>query len=142
MLEKFTFPHMRLFYGSSDPDDHIAHYKQRMFVVSIPQNQREACMCKDFRFSLAGPALQWYTSLPNSSIGFFTDLHLAILEQFSSSQKIKKHPGDIYAIKQRDSESLRVFVARFNKEKVSIPGCDMDTTISSFCKGLRSDSDL
>ena len=37
---------------------------------------------------------------------------------------------------------MRSFVARFNKEKVSITNCNLDTAISAFRKGLRHDSDL
>lgn len=37
MPERFTFPSMRLFDGTSDPDDHIAHFEQRMFTDSIPR---------------------------------------------------------------------------------------------------------
>lgn len=74
------------------PDDHIAHYKQKMLAVSIPHAQCEACMCKGFRSSLAGPALQWYKSLPNSSIDSFAGLHAVFKEQFTSSRKPEKHP--------------------------------------------------
>lgn len=54
--------------------------KQRMFAVSIPRAEHEACMCKGFGSSLGGLVLQWYTSLPNSSIDSFTDLHAAFIE--------------------------------------------------------------
>lgn len=37
MLEKFAFPSIKLFDGTNDPDDHITHYKQRMFAVSVPR---------------------------------------------------------------------------------------------------------
>lgn len=58
MSERFSFPSMRLFDGTSDPDDHVAHHKQNMFVVSMPQNQRKARMCKGFGSSVSRPALQ------------------------------------------------------------------------------------
>lgn len=93
-------------------------------------------MCKDFGSSLSGPALQWYTSLPNASIGSFVDIHAAFIEQFASSRKLEKHSDDLYANKQGDAELLRAYVSRFNKEKVAIPDCNMGTTISAFRKGL------
>lgn len=95
---------MRFFDGTLDLDDHIALYKQRMFDVSIPRAQREECMCKGFGSSLAGTSLQWYTSLPNSLS--CTDMHSALLEQFACSRKVEKHSVDLYAIKQKDLESL------------------------------------
>lgn len=68
-------------------------------------------MCKGYGSSLAGPALQWYTSLLNSSIGCFVNLHSVFLEQFTSSRRVEKHSNKLYTIKQRDSKSLRAFVA-------------------------------
>ncbi|KAH6775692.1 hypothetical protein C2S52_013253 [Perilla frutescens var. hirtella] len=94
---------------NADPDDHIAQYKQKMFIAAIPKYLREACMCK---------------------------------EQFASSRKIEKHSDDIYAIIQYPNETLRDYIVRFNRQKVEIPGCNADTAISAFRKGLKRDSDL
>ena len=45
---KFSFPVMKLYDGTTDPDDHVSQYKQRMFTIAIPRDLREACMCKGF----------------------------------------------------------------------------------------------
>ena len=34
---KFSFPNMKLYDGTTNPTDHIASYKQRMFTAAIPQ---------------------------------------------------------------------------------------------------------
>lgn len=60
------------------------------------------------------PNITMVHSLPNSFIGSFGDPHTAFVEQFATWRKIKKHPGDLYSIKQRESESLRAFMACFN----------------------------
>ena len=99
-------------------------------------------MCKGFRSSLVGPALQWYTNLPNNSISSFAQLTDIFVEQFASSRKLEKLSDDLYRIKQRRGESLRDYVARFNTEKVSITSCNVDTAITAFRKGLMVDSDL
>ncbi|XP_057781042.1 uncharacterized protein LOC130999491 [Salvia miltiorrhiza] len=44
MLVKFSFPSMQMFDGTTDPTDHIAQYKQRMFTAAIPRGLRQACM--------------------------------------------------------------------------------------------------
>ena len=142
MPKKFNFPNMKMFDGTSDPDDHIAQYRQRMFTVAIPRDMREACMCKGFGSSLIGPALQWYTNLSNNSISTFAQLTDTFVEQFASSRKLEKSAEDLYIIVQRRGEPLREYVGRFNKEKVSITHCNQDTAISAFRKGLRYDSDL
>lgn len=99
-------------------------------------------MCKGFESSLTGPALQWYTSLPNSSIGSFTNLHTTFVEQFASNKKLEKHSYDLYTVKQKETETLRAYIALFNREKVSIRGFNLDTAISVFRKGLRTNFDL
>ncbi|KAM6569847.1 hypothetical protein CsatB_017832 [Cannabis sativa] len=142
MPKKCVFPLMRMYDGTSNPNDHIASYKQKMFTAAIPRELHEACMCKDFGSSLAGPALQWYTNLPNNSIASFAQLTDVFVKQFASSKKLEKLSDDLYCIKQRRGEALRDYVARFNAEKVSITACNVDTTITAFRKGLLVESDL
>ena len=72
--KRFTVPTMKPYDGSADPLEHIAQYKQRMFIVPITKDLREACMCKGFGSTLTGPALQWFVNLPNGSVETFADL--------------------------------------------------------------------
>ncbi|XP_057789072.1 uncharacterized protein LOC131005932 [Salvia miltiorrhiza] len=41
MPVKFSFPSMQIFDGTTDPTDHIAQYKQRMFTAAIPCELRQ-----------------------------------------------------------------------------------------------------
>ena len=99
-------------------------------------------MCKGFGSSLIGPALQWYTNLPNNSISSFAQLTDTFVEQFASSRKLEKESDDLYGIVQRRGESLRDYVGHFNKEKVSITNCNIHTALLALRKGLHHDSDL
>ncbi|KAG7547449.1 Aspartic peptidase domain superfamily [Arabidopsis suecica] len=128
--------------GTSDPDNHIAQYKQRMFTTAIQRECREATMCKGFGSSLTGAALQWFINLPNGSIDSFASLTDLFVEQFASSRNLEKTADDLYEIRQKRDEPLRDYVGRFNKEKVSIPCCNMSTAISAFKRGLLPDGDL
>ncbi|KAF3573423.1 hypothetical protein F2Q69_00059419 [Brassica cretica] len=71
MPRKFSFPSIKVYDGTSDPDDHIAQYRQRILAVALPKEWREATMCKGFGSTLIGPALQWYINLPSRSISSF-----------------------------------------------------------------------
>ncbi|XP_057811605.1 uncharacterized protein LOC131025838 [Salvia miltiorrhiza] len=113
-----------------------------MFTVAIPRDMREACMCKGFDSSLIGPALQWYTNLPNNSIRSFAQLTDVSVQQYASSRKLEKISEDLYAIVQRNGEPLRDYIGRFNKEKVSITNCSEQTAVTAFRKGLLPGSDL
>lgn len=57
MPRKFSFPSIRIYDGTSDQDDHIVRYKQRMLAVALPKELREDTMCKGFGSTLIGPAL-------------------------------------------------------------------------------------
>ncbi|KAL5837095.1 hypothetical protein ACOSQ3_014264 [Xanthoceras sorbifolium] len=94
MPRKFSFPNMKRYDGTTDPDDHIAQYRQHMFMAAIPKDLREACICKGFGSSLVGPTLQWYTNLPTNSIASFAQLNNMFVEQFASSRKLEKQSGD------------------------------------------------
>lgn len=142
MPKKFTFPNMKIYNGTTDPLDHIASYKQRMFTAAIPCDLQQACMCKSFGSSLMGLALQWYTNLPNNSTFSFAELTNTFVEQFASSKKLEKLSGDLYCIQQCHSESLRAYVGRFNCEKVSIPFCNQETIVDAFRKGILPDREL
>ncbi|XP_031260928.1 uncharacterized protein LOC116119123 [Pistacia vera] len=139
---KFTFPNMKLYNGTTNPDDHIASYKQRMFAIVIPRDLYEACMCKSFGSSLMRSMLQWYTNLPNNSITSFAQLTNTFVEQFTSRKKLEMLFGDLYQIRQHHNELLREYVGHFSHEKVSIPYCNQETVIDAFKKGLLPDGEL
>ncbi|XP_010682324.3 uncharacterized protein LOC104897199 [Beta vulgaris subsp. vulgaris] len=55
---------------------------------------------------------------------------------------MEKQASDLHRIVQKSDESLKEFVNRFNREKVSIPNCDARTAIEAFRRGLDEESDL
>ena len=142
MPRKFSFPSIKMYEGTGDPDNHVAQYKQRMLAVAIPREAREATMCKGFGSILTGPALQWYTNLPTKCIRSFAALSDKFVEQFASSRHLEKRSDDLYEILQHRNKPLRSYIARFNQEKVVIPECNADTAISAFKKGLLPEGDL
>ncbi|XP_010693347.2 uncharacterized protein LOC104906311 [Beta vulgaris subsp. vulgaris] len=140
--KRFSVPTMKMYDGTTDPNDHVAQYKQLMMTISIPRSMREACMCKGFGSTLTGPALQWFIHLGNGTISSFAQLINIFNLQFASSRKMEKQASDLHRVVQKYDESLKEFVRRFNKEKVSIPNCDVKTAIEAFRRGLDEDSDL
>ena len=44
MPRKYSFPSIKMYDGTGDPDDHITKYKQRMLAVALPKESREATM--------------------------------------------------------------------------------------------------
>lgn len=114
MPRKFSFPNIKAYDGTGDPDDHIAQYKQRVLDVALPRESREATMCKEFSSSLIKPALQWYISLPTGSIASFANLSDQFVEHFSISRNLERTSDCLYELHQRRTESQRSYIARFN----------------------------
>ncbi|XP_056850798.1 uncharacterized protein LOC130500107 [Raphanus sativus] len=99
-------------------------------------------MCKGFKSTLTGPALQWYINLPIKSFKSFAALSDKFVEQFASSRNLEKNSDDLYEVLQHRNEPLHSYIARFNQEKVAIPECNADTAISAFKRGLLPEGDL
>ncbi|KAF3573206.1 hypothetical protein F2Q69_00058803 [Brassica cretica] len=88
MSMNFSFPCIKAYDGTTDPDDHVTQYIQRMIAVALPKESHEATMCKGFGSTLIGPALQWYINLPSRSIASFAILSDKFVEQFASSRDL------------------------------------------------------
>uniref|UniRef100_A0A0D2ZR16 Retrotransposon gag domain-containing protein n=1 Tax=Brassica oleracea var. oleracea TaxID=109376 RepID=A0A0D2ZR16_BRAOL len=142
MPRKFSFPSIKAYEGTTDPDNHVSQYRQRMLAVALPKGSREATMCKSFGSTLTGPALQWYINLPSKSIASFAVLSDKFVEQFASRRDLEKTSDSLYEILQHRAEPLRGYIARLNQEKVAIPECSIPTAISAFKRGLLPDGDL
>ncbi|XP_074271679.1 uncharacterized protein LOC141595615 [Silene latifolia] len=141
MPKRFTNPSMPLFDVMTDPFDHMSQYKQKMMTVTVVGQVKEACMCKGFGSTLSGPTLRWFVSLPNRSISTFADLVNAFTQQFASSRKPQKHPGDLSGV-QGASEIIGEYNTRFNNEKVAVRECDVSTIVEAFRRVLHHESDL
>ncbi|XP_056688416.1 uncharacterized protein [Spinacia oleracea] len=103
---------------------------------------REASLCKGFGSTLVGPALKWLTSLPNGCITSFAHLDNMFNQQFASSRCLEKQTSDLYRVIQRPDEPLKDYIARFIREKVTVPECDVPTAIEAFRQGLYGETDL
>ncbi|XP_074300442.1 uncharacterized protein LOC141631704 [Silene latifolia] len=118
-------PAMTLYDGTTDPLDHVNHYKQKMIVITATRSLKEACMCKGFGSTLSGAALQCQYLPPA----------LPKKPQEKTNQRTDR-------IDRGPEEATRDFLNRFNREKVASPRCDIATAIEAFRQGLRQDSNL
>ena len=96
--KRFHVPTMKLYDGSTDPEEHIAQYKEMMEINPIPERLKEACLCKGFGSTLTGSALKWLLSLPPYSITSVANLVNLFNNQFSCSRKFERLTSDLYRI--------------------------------------------
>lgn len=138
--KRFQTPSMKQYDGTTDPEEHIAQYRERMEIIPIPADLKEACLCKGFGATLTGSALKWLLSVPPYSITSFSDLVNRFNNQFSCSRTFERLTNDLYRVIQNSNESLRDYVSRFGREALNIPNIDVTTAVQAFKMGLRRDS--
>lgn len=110
---------MAKYNGKTDPDEHMAHYRQIMMASVLPAEKRHAAMCRGFGISLIGPALVWWTNLPPGKIASFNELTNIFVEQFASRKIMVKTADDLYQIMMRPSETYRQLLTIFTYGSVS-----------------------
>nr|CAN72090.1 hypothetical protein VITISV_019913 [Vitis vinifera] len=128
----FLVPKFSTYDGSSDPFDHIIHYRQLM-TLDIGN---DALLCKVFPVSLQGQALSWFHRLPPNSVGNFRDLSEAFLGQYLCSARHKQNISTLKNIKMQDNESLREFVKRFGQVVLQVEACSMDAVLQIFKRSI------
>ena len=113
--KEFKMPTIKSYDGTTDPQEHVAAYKQKMQVISGTHDSREAQMCKGFGSTLSGPALTWFVSIPNGTWGSFADLVNSFNMQFASSRRHIRETSDLFRIFQEPDETIKSYLNRFNK---------------------------
>ena len=83
----FLVPKFSAYDGSSDPFDHIMHYRRLMTI----DMRNDELLCKVFPASLQGQALSWFHQLLPNSVDNFWDLSEAFVGQYLCSARHKQN---------------------------------------------------
>ncbi|XP_019155102.1 PREDICTED: uncharacterized protein LOC109151965 [Ipomoea nil] len=95
-------------------------------------------MCRAFLPTLKGPAQRWLVALPQGSIRNFEELVDRFMSHYAANIKPQKdltHLGDVH---QEEGESLKTYLARWQKEIQSIEEVEDQTALTFFIESLRS----
>ena len=131
---KFCMPQVESYNGSKDPLDHLESFKTLMHLQGVV----DEIMCKAFPTTLKGPARIWFSSLAPNSIGTFKELSAQFALHFIGGHRYKKSTACLMNIKQREDETLRSYIARFNKEALLIDEANDKILVAAFTNGLRN----
>jgi len=93
-------------------------------------------MCKAFSTTLKGPTRIWFSRLTPNSISTFKELSAQFASYFIRGHKYKKSTACLMNIKQREDETLRSYITRFNKEAFSIDKTNGKILVAAFNNGL------
>ena len=124
---------MESYDASKDPLDHLESFKTLMHL----QGAADKIMCRAFLITLKGPARIWFSRLTPNSICTFKELSAQFASHFIGGHKYKKSTACLMSIKQREDETLRSYIARFNKEALLIDEANDKILVSAFTNGLR-----
>ncbi|GKU89490.1 hypothetical protein SLEP1_g3623 [Rubroshorea leprosula] len=119
--------------------DSIPHQLNTNITLEPYPNASDALMCKIFPSTLRGNARTWYYSLPPKSISSYTKMTYAFATKFSSRRLIGKTTSELMRVKQRDGESLKNYISRFNDAVLEVSSFDQAMGITAVISGLNHD---
>ena len=131
--QKFQMPQIESYNGVKDPLDHLETFKTLMHLQGV----LDEIMCRAFPTTLKGPARIWFSRLMPNSINTFKELSALFTSHFIRGHRYKKSTACLMSIKQREDETLRSYITRFNKEALSIDEADDKILVASFTNGLQ-----
>ena len=104
-----------------------------MHLQGVP----DEIMCRAFPTTLKGLAKIWFSRLTPNSISTFKELSAQFASYFIGGHRYKKSTAYLISIMQREDETLRSYIARFNTEAFSIDEADNKILVAAFTNGLR-----
>lgn len=133
LLPKFCMPQMEAQDGTKDPLGHLLSFKTLMHLQGVPGE----IMCRAFLTTLKGSARVWFSKITPNSISTFKELSGYFIMHFIGGQRYKRSSASFLNIKQREDESLRSYVTRFNREALLIGEANDNVLVMAFTNGLQ-----
>ncbi|GFS40353.1 hypothetical protein Acr_00g0068050 [Actinidia rufa] len=90
-----------------------------------------------FSATLKGPARSWFRKLSPGTIDSFGDLSRLFVANFMSCRNRQKNASHLFTIHQKENESLKEFVKRFNQAILEVEDPSDKVIIMAMMEGLR-----
>ncbi|GFZ13029.1 hypothetical protein Acr_23g0014140 [Actinidia rufa] len=131
---KFKLPtQLGIYEGKTDPMDHLDSYKSLMSL----QGCSDEVMCKAFSATLKGPARSWFRKLSPGTVDSFGELSRLFVANFMSCRNQQKNASHLFTVHQKETESLKDFVKRFNQAVLDVEDPSDKVIIMAMMEGLR-----
>ncbi|GFY86029.1 hypothetical protein Acr_04g0007670 [Actinidia rufa] len=118
--------------GKTDPMGHLDSYKNLMSL----QGYSDEVMCKAFYATLKGSARSWFRKLTLGTIDTFGDLSRLFIANFMSYQVRQKSAFHLFTIHQKEIESFKDYVKRFNHAILEVEDPSDKVVIMAIMEGL------
>ena len=129
---KFRMSQIESYNKAKDPLDHLESFKTLMHLQGVA----DKIMCRAFPTTLKGLARIWFSKLMPNSISTFRDLSAQFASHSIGGHRHKKSTACLISIRQREDETLRSYIAQFNKEALLINEVDDKILVAAFMNGL------
>uniref|UniRef100_A0A2N9H8N9 Retrotransposon gag domain-containing protein n=1 Tax=Fagus sylvatica TaxID=28930 RepID=A0A2N9H8N9_FAGSY len=129
---KFKVPQLETFDGFKDPLDYLDSFRTIMRLHGVS----DEIMCRTFPTNLRGSVRTWFNQLETGSIDTFAQLSRAFIDNFIGGRRSARPANYLLNIRQREGESLKSYVQRFNKEAVQIDKPNEYVALTAFNAGL------
>ncbi|GFS29058.1 hypothetical protein Acr_00g0005170 [Actinidia rufa] len=131
---KFKLPtQLGIYEGKTDPMDHLDSYKSLMSL----QGCSDEVMCKAFSATLKGPARSWFRKLSPGTVDSFGELSRLFVANFMSCRNRQKNASHLFTVHQKETESLKDFMKRFNQAVLDVEDPSDKVIIMAMMEGLR-----
>ncbi|KAL0455806.1 UNVERIFIED_CONTAM: hypothetical protein Slati_0919800 [Sesamum latifolium] len=118
--------------GTTDPQEHLSRFKN----AALLHRYTDGIKCRVFITTFARATQQWFNQLPPAVIGSFREFRSLFLHQFASSMKHRKTELSLFSIRQKEGESLKDYLLRFNTAALEVPSATQEVKASAFAQGL------
>ncbi|KAL0291960.1 UNVERIFIED_CONTAM: hypothetical protein Sradi_7007600 [Sesamum radiatum] len=118
--------------GTIDPQEHLSRFEN----TALLHRYTDGIKCRVFVTTFARTAQQWFNQLPPAVIGSFREFCSLFLHQFASSRKHRKTELSLFSIRQKEGESLKHYLLRFNTATLEVPSATQEVKAIAFTQGL------
>ncbi|KAM1798093.1 hypothetical protein ACFX12_032194 [Malus domestica] len=124
---------LQLYTGKEDPIEHLNLFESTMAYRMHTDEER----CLLFPSTLSGGALNWYCRLTPETVDSFEELRKLFVSQHIFQTDRLHSADDLYIIRQKPDESLRMYAGRFSHEYSRCAEADDKIALKAFTAGLR-----
>ena len=132
--KNFKPPSLVSYDGKTDPQEHVIAVNNQMAIVT----PSDSLKCKLIAGTFKDVALRWYMSLPRFSITSYQDLTKKLIHHFSARKRRRVSTTTLFGVRQKQSESLHEYLARFNDETLKVSHPNQELFVGAFQNGLRA----
>ena len=121
-----------MYKGKTDPMDHLDSYRNLMTL----QGYSDEVMCKAFLATLKEPTRSWFRKLSLGTIDSFGNLSKLFVANFTSFRVRQKNVSNLFTVHQKECESLKDYVKRFNQVVLEVEAPNDEVVIMAMMEGL------